>query len=171
MPTTNNSTKHLQRAYVTSNARGLFAVAGNRSKRNTTNSSQFTVNYMATWSVGSEFFEFSWQFRDTTQTYTPTPPLTITSVHWSHVVSPSFTTDLNLPQFTSKRKIRASLRTERKEALRTTYKTDRWIISTGSLLYLATTISHYSPPFLLACGRTAVLCCLRQHDTWANSEW
>ena len=171
MPTTNNSTKYLQRAYVTSNARRLFAAGGNRFKRNTTNSSQFTVNYMATCSIVSEYFEYSWQFGDTMQTYTCTPPLTITSVHLSHVVCPSFTADLNLPRFTSKRKIKASLRTERKEALRTTYKTDRWIISTGSLLYLATTISHYSPPFLLACGRTAVLCSLRQHDTRADSKW
>jgi len=143
----------------------------NRFERNTTNSSRFTVNYMATWSTGSEYFEFSWQFGDTTQTYTCTPPLTITRVHSSHVISPSFTTDLNLPRSTSKRKIKASLRTERKEALRTTYKTDRWIISTESLLYLATTISHYSPPFLLACGRTAVLCSLCQHDTRADSKW
>lgn len=171
MPTTNNSTKHLQRAYVTSNARRPFAADGNRFKRNTTNSSQFTLSYMATWSIGSEYFEFSWQFGDTTQTYTCTPPLTITSVHLSRVVSPRFTTDLNLPRFTSKRKIKASLRTKGRKLLgRPTRQTDESLVQRLYFIWRLPSL-NYSPPFLLACGRTAVLCSLRQHDTWADSKW
>jgi len=79
-----------------------------------------------------------------------------------HVVSPCFATDLNLTRFTSMRKIKASLRTERKEALTTTYKTDESLVQGLYFIWRLSSLTtrHHSSSHVG--GR---LCSLRQHDT------